>query len=246
MITCKLMGQMANQMFIIATTVAHARDNGVEYGIPKVSGKRNQFPCYFQDITQLGFYGQHASERDYREPTFGIYEPIPFQDNTRLVGYYQSEKYFKHRRQEIIDLFDIPKYPKQEGIVSIHVRRGDYVKLARKHPPVTIEYLLAAINQFVDDGYHFKFFSDDITWCKENFKGERFSFSEGKTMKEDMGLMASCEHNIIANSTFSWWGAWLNQNPDKIVIAPKQWFGPGYQDRILRVDDIVPQNWIKL
>ena len=246
MVTCKLMGQMANQMFIIATAAAQAWKVGDQFAFPKSSGKRSQFPLMFPSLPTLPEDFDKSKLSPYRELVFGVHNEIPKANDLYLLGYFQSEKYFKEYRGEIINLFDIPKYDIQKGIVSVHVRRGDYIKLAAKHPPVTISYLLAAMNQFADDEFKFMFFSDDIAWCKENFQGDRFLFSEGKSMKEDMGLMASCEHNIIANSTYSWWGAWLNQNPDKIVIAPKQWFGPGYQDRILQVKDIIPETWIKL
>lgn len=245
MITCKLMGQMANQMFIIATSAAQAWRTNTTYAFPKASGKRQQFPLMFPNLPVMQEWdGEIFDCTLYREKVFGVYNPLPDNPNLHLVGYFQSEKYFKDYRDRVIELFDIPKYPQQKGIVSIHVRRGDYVRLARKHPPVTVEYLFAAMNRF--EGYDFKFFSDDIAWCKENFTGSKYSFSEGKSMKEDMGLQAACEHNIIANSTYSWWAAWLNQNPDKQVVAPRQWFGPGYQNKILQTRDIIPDNWIQI
>ena len=249
MVTCKLMGQMANQMFQVAATVAHALRVDSTYSFPLRSGKRDQFSFMFPYLPQMT--ERRSLDRDfvYRERIFGVYNPLPQKKDLHLEGYFQSEKYFEDYKDQIVSLFDIPIYSRQQGVISVHVRRGDYIRLAHKHPPVTVEYLSQAMNQFDKDRWKFMFFSDDINWCKENFKGERFLFSEGKSMKEDMGLQAACEHHIISNSTYSWWAAWLGEqrgNDNRIVIAPKQWFGPRYQDRVLQTRDIIPERWIKL
>ena len=90
---------------------------------------------------------------------------------------------------------------------------------------------------------NFIIFSDDIKWCKNNFIGDKFTFIEGEKDYIDLWLMSLCNHNIIANSSFSWWGAWLNQNPNKKVIAPINWFGP---EKKLNPKDIYCKNWIKI
>jgi hypothetical protein len=86
-------------------------------------------------------------------------------------------------------------------------------------------------------------FSDDIDWCKNNLQFKNMVFIENQNTFEDIWLMSLCKHNIIANSSFSWWGAWLNKKSDKIVIAPNDWFGPNSN---LNTSNIVPQTWIKL
>ena len=135
----------------------------------------------------------------------------------------QDENFFKDSKKEIIALFS-------EGIghidkVSIHVRRGDYVV-----PPhdafytnlCNTDYYEKAIALFPSE--KFLVFSDDIPFCKTYFKGEQFEFSEGRSEIEDLNLMASCKRgNIIANSSFSWWGAYLSGNPGNKIIAPKNW-----------------------
>ena len=92
----------------------------------------------------------------------------------------------------------------------------------------------------------FLIFSDDINWCKEFFPDipEKFKFIDGNTDYEDLILMSLCKNNIICNSTFSWWAAWLNQNQDKKVIVPTNWFGKAYANN--KTDDIFCENWIKL
>jgi len=85
-------------------------------------------------------------------------------------------------------------------------------------------------------------FSDDIAWCKQNFKGDNIEFSE-RSPVEDLNLQLACEHNIIANSSMSWWGAFLNKNPSKIVIAPNKWFGPAQPHN---TKDLLPSEWAKI
>lgn len=233
---------MGNQMFIIATTIAYALREGSDYHIPFKSGKRDQFDCYFPHLCS------HRDTSNYqivKEQRFGVYNTLPVIDpgqNYKLQGYFQSEKYFKNYRGEIIEAFQIPRYPTQPGLVSIHVRRSDYVRLQHKHPPIDIAYIKDAMTYFRD--YRFLVFSDDMDWCKENIKNVDYWMNPDPI--ESMAMMASCHHNIISNSTFSWWGAWLNGNDNKVVIAPKRWFGERVQDRVLHTQDIIPESWIKI
>lgn len=138
---------------------------------------------------------------------------------TKTDIWFQDERWFKRVAPQIREMFS-------EGVVkcgidkvSIHVRRTDYVGNDFYFDLSKSDYYQRAIDMFPNE--KFLVFSDDINFCKEYFKGDNFEFSEGKTDTEDMNLMASCKHNIIANSSYSWWGAWLNPNPDKIVICPK-------------------------
>jgi hypothetical protein len=94
------------------------------------------------------------------------------------------------------------------------------------------------------DGTTFLVFSDDMEWCKENFIGDQFIFVEGENDVTDLWIMSYCKHNIIANSSFSWWGAWLNDYKHKIVVAPLKWFGPAKGD--IKTDDIYAENWIRI
>lgn len=157
----------------------------------------------------------------------------------------QDEKYFKKHENEIRQMFS-------DGItggderVSIHVRRGDYVGNPfyvdlghHKHEDMSDNYYVRAMAMFPNK--KFVVFSDDIEWCKNNPIFKDCEFQHG-TEVEDMNAMANCEHNIIANSSFSWWGAWLNPNPNKIVVAPARWFSdPNYEQFIG-----IPQTWIRI
>lgn len=108
------------------------------------------------------------------------------------------------------------------GMVSIHVRRGDYLKLPQNHPFVGADYLRRAVASF-PEGTEFMVFSDDIPWCKSFFKGPQFRFAEGGNVIDDLFLMSWCDHHICSNSTFSWWGAYLGRRGR--VIFPSMWYG---------------------
>ena len=177
--------------------------------------------------------------------------PNPLGDSYYLDGYWQSEKYFKEIEHIIREDFKpndevVEKLKKTSLIetktVSLHVRRGDYINLNEYHPIQTIEYYKNAV-ELIGDYDHIFVFSDDIEWCKKNLNFDNMVFMEGFTDIEDMYLMSMCKNNIIANSTFSWWGAWLNKNSDKKVIAPKKWFGEKVN---LNDSDIIPTDWIKI
>jgi len=179
-----------------------------------------------------------------------------------LDGYWQTEKYFKKYRNLILEDFVFPKKTSQKNrniikkitnsqAVSLHVRRGDYVsnKLTNAyHGAVSLNYYEKAINLIKKKVKNplFIIFSDDPKWCKNNLPVPKNSIfvdhNKGKQSFEDMRLMSLCKHNIIANSSFSWWGAWLNQNSNKIVIAPGSWF----KNKDSNTTDIIPSNWIKI
>jgi hypothetical protein len=122
--------------------------------------------------------------------------------------------------------------------ISIHVRRGDYLHQQYHHPICSAEYYSQAID-LINENIPIVIFSDDINWCKENIKAD--FYIENNKNYEDLYLMTKAKHNIIANSSFSWWGAWLNKNPDKIVVAPGIWFGEGYLH--LDLSDLIPEEW---
>lgn len=174
-------------------------------------------------------------------------------------GYFQNEKYFKHLRSELLKKFSliIPLNEENQNVlneinktnsVSIHIRRGDYVTLDyvnKIHGVCSLDYYKKAIEYIAKqvENPHFFLFSDDIKWVTENLKIEYpYTIVDFNQVKGclDLELMKHCKHNIIANSSFSWWGAWLNENPDKIVIAPKNWALKKSKG------SIIPGNWIKM
>lgn len=229
MVTTRLIGRMGNQMFQIAAAIGYSFTHKMPYWIPTKSTAEHIWPAFFKHFSKEPeeFHKYFL----YKEPEHS-YNEIPFKQDIILEGYFQSEKYFLHCREYIIKAFQIP-YQKLDGFASIHVRRGDYLQYADKHPPVTYEYIKEAVLLMIEKGYKdFVVCSDDIKWCRTMFKGlelhgASFSYSANHPPIEDLAMMSCCEHNIIANSSFSWWANFLNQNPDAICIAPKQWFGKG-------------------
>jgi len=180
-------------------------------------------------------------------------------DNTYLYGYYQTENYFLQIRDEIVSSFRLKEVPDERNnrlidnlnsqtSVAIHVRRGDYIN--SPFSMLDIEYYKNAIN-FISEKVEnptFYVFSNDIKWVRENFAflGDSMNIidhNQGKKSYLDLVLMSNCKHNICANSSFSWWGAWLNQNPDKIVIVPEKWFKD--KSYVNSTYDLIPKEWIK-
>lgn len=245
MVSVKLVGQMGNQMFQIAAAIGYAKKHNMSFHIPNRTENEKVWPMALKwmgsgPVPMPGSVIWHEPSHAYTE--------IPKHDNIILSGYFQSEKYFLHARQLIFDAFGFQNKT-FVGLVSIHVRRGDYLRFPNKHPVVTLDYIQQAIEYFNKKGYkRFLVFSDDIRWCKENFKfaGNHFEYSAGLSPLDDMAKMMICEHHIISNSTFSWWAAWLNQNPHKIIVSPSKenWFGPG--NKHLNTDDLIPDSWIQI
>jgi hypothetical protein len=202
--------------------------------------------------------------KTFEEPSFSysrkIFDKHP---PVLLKGYFTSEKYFKKYQQDIRACFKFPTLENDptnfvlldkirgHSSVSVHVRRGDYLKskMLEYHGVCDENYYTNAIslirNKF--PGSYLYIFSDDEEWANKNLVEKHpdtflVSGNKGKASWKDMFLMSSCEHNIIANSTFSWWGAWLNNSPEKTVIAPKDWF----KTRELNTSTLLPEEWIKI
>ena len=181
------------------------------------------------------------------------YVKVPAIDNTLYRGFFQCEEYFNNK-EFIYKLFepsdDIKKYLEKytsildDTTCSIHVRHGDYLKLNRIHHVQDLNYFNSSIDYMKNQGVKkFLIFSDNITWCKQNFTSDEFHFIEDEKDYIELFLQSKCTHNIISNSSFSWWGAWLNKNKDKKVIAPKIWF-TGEKNK--EAKDIIPKSWIKI
>ncbi len=153
--------------------------------------------------------------------------------------------YGQHNNEENQSMLDKIK---SLNAISLHVRRGDYVNLTHIHGLCDLNYYKRTIDYIASrvQNPHFFVFSDDIPWVRENLKIEYpfdvVDINDGKTAFCDIWLMKHCQHNIIANSSFSYWGAWLNENPDKFVVAPQIWFVENNDS----FKDIVPKGWIRL
>lgn len=245
MVTFNNAGRFGNWYMEMCTALAYALKHKLDFHAPDGRGK---------DLFWNPVYALHLCNPNYNHSLEEVrlwegtheYEELPFQESWRdknivIEGYRQTERYFKDFRTEILYLLGYP-YEKKEGYVSLHWRRGDYVHLKDKHPEITLEYYEKAMAMF--EGYKFKVFSDDIPFCKEQFKHRSdVEFSTNDHIERDFIEMQNCEHFINSSSTFSWAAAWHSRGVDKKVITPKLWFVEGYS---LSTKDLIPENWIKL
>lgn len=252
LVTTILQGGLGNIMFQIAATIGYAKKHNKTYRFysqfhhESNHGSIQQYKTnILKNLELIDLQKEPNKFYRYEEPCFH-YKEIPyFSNNIALLGYFQSSKYFDEFSDHIRDFFNFDleqnnyKELLDNNIVcSIHVRRGDYLKLSPFHVTQDITYYQNAVQLFEKDT---KFFiiSDDIVWCKNNFNTENFSskvefiFSENKSPTEDFYCSMKCNHNIIGNSTFSWWSAWMNKYTDKRVVCPHpdRWFGPSYKDK---------------
>lgn len=242
MVTAKLWAGLGNQMFMIAAVIGYAKKHGLEYHIPPVTMNPRIWKTYFPNLANHNYKKNlpviqiHEQQHSYQE--------LEFKEewrncNIELIGYWQSEKYFEHCREYLLKLFEI-KNQFKHGEVAIHIRRGDYLKYPDKHPVVSLMYIDEALSMPDFKGCGLNFYSDDPQWTIEHCGSCITGGDPFNTIKD----MAEHEHQVISNSSFSWWAAWLNTNPDKIVIAPKIWFGPGNSH--LDTKDLIPSSWIRI
>jgi len=239
------------------------------FGIPEVlASHREFFPFYRNSIygskTLWNFIKKRKKLKHYKEKKFTFNENlIPNSSaNMLLVGLFQSEKYFANKRDLILKEFtfkkalqnknlELSKRLQSENAVAVHIRRGEFAADSTINKNIgtsSLDYYNKAIEHIKNNVENpvFYIFSDSPDWVKENFKilknATQIDWNTGKESYIDMQLMSLCKHNVIANSTFSWWGAWLNQNPNKIVIAPQKWFASLKYD----TKDLIPETWIRL
>lgn len=228
---------LGNQLFRLASTLSYSISNHKDLFLKDWRYKQ-YFNLNFKYPEEIIF------DNHYHEKRFE-YDPIPYFDgNVSLSGYYQSEKYFVENSKEIIDCFH-----SKTGInksCALHVRRGDYLN----HPTVfeicDMSYYLSAIEKvnLLWGIKKFVVYSDDLYWCKQNICNipeVEITYSENENYIMDFVCMQNHYCNIIGNSTFSWWSAWLaNHNR---VVAPKKWFKPNFSATSI---DIIPERWILL
>lgn len=257
----RVLGRLGNQMFEIATAYSFAADNNsnvvvsLKNGIyNSVDGDSSPPTKYSKNILRHVKIVENLENYDtWDERTFR-YEPIKydFSKNLLLNGYFQSEKYFKHNRDIILNLFkptdEIKNYIQEKygnilkKSVSIHIRRGDRLKLTEIMPLCSLDYYKRALLQF-PDVENLVVLTDDIDWAKKVFNGSKFHVIENEPDYIDFYIMSMCENNIIANSTFSWWAAWLNKNKDKTIVAPKHWYNEEVEHDI---NELIPKGWLML
>ena len=236
-------GRFGNKLFQIAATIATARKNNLSYGTHFDLNVNHIFKNILPIIAAL-------PAKTYSQLQWNYYDII-LDGSHEFLGYYQSEKFFSNIKDEIFEIFafkdDLVKlkelYPSIGSTCGIHVRRTDYLTQQDFHPVTPKNYFLKAIEQ--TSCRKFSVFSDDIEWCKEAFRDIDCKFYSLQP-HEDFVLMSLCQDNIICNSTFSWWAAYLNKNPNKKIICPthSKWFGIGYNN--FNTTDIYPEKWIQI
>lgn len=252
MISTRRFGRLGNEIFQVAMVIAYARKHGLEYSIPRSTNDQYWNPIHFPNLYNPKWVEGREdvlinenwnSEQQYYE--------LEFKEEWRdlqvvLNGYFQSEKFFKEYREEILQTLGFD-WEFNKGVIALHRRLGDYRKYPTKHPIISDEYISKSLSYFRDKGFtDFLIFSDEIDDCKQNinqnkFGNEyRFEYSEGKSEIEDLVLGSNCEGQIVSNSSFSWWQYWLNRNENKIGVFPKIWFGEGNSH--LTTKDIYPEN----
>lgn len=230
-------GRLGNQLWQIASTIGIAMRNDANFLFPNW-----EYSKHF--LYRLPSMDVDESLKDVKiineyEPYYTDYK-LNSKINYDLLGYFQSWKYFDHCKDMIKHYFT-PNFEVNDeifGDVAIHVRRGDYLQFNHVHPVLKMDYYNRAMDHFPNA--KFAVFSDDIEWCTNNFPENKCTFILPTDPVIDMFYMATYPNQIIANSSFSWWSAWLNTNPNKTVIAPKVWVrGETKNDRI-------PTEWKKI
>ena len=148
-----------------------------------------------------------------------------------VKGYWQKENKIELVKDNIVSEVKPCPIKTKKDSCSIHVRRGDYINLKKIYHNLNKDYFIKALEKINPSGSIY-IFSDDLAWCKDNLDVKNVIYSENKTEIEDFQLMRSCNHNIISNSTFGWWAAWLNTNHNKKIIQPKLWFKKQSQGKL--------------
>lgn len=251
-------GHLGNQMFQYAALKGIASKHGYEWCIPPEESfgttydlRSSIYECFkLKSLQHICFVGAKTIEESHFHFDENLFNSFP--DDTNLMGYLQSEKYFSHIKEDVLNDFEfLDKIQKQsneflkqyEGKtkVSVHLRRTDYVQHAHIHVPPSLNYYSNAMNMFED--VTFFVFSDDIEWCKQQtiFDNKNVVFPEINDKYIDFCVMSMCDHNIIANSSYSWWASYLNKNVNKKIIAPSIWFGFA-----CNLNDLYMDNWTVL
>jgi hypothetical protein len=238
MIVSLVKGGLGNMMFQIAAGASLANEIGTEFSYSYLNWhcctpyKIDHYPnTIFSNINKTESCGQLSNLQVFKERTT-LYNPIPKLSNLMLDGYFQSERYFN--TELVKTLFNIPTQPKYKDYTFIHIRRGDYIKYSNIHTVLPISYYESAMK--ILNPNKVIILTDDIEWAKTHTLFSEYEISNSKSDIEDLSIMRSCNSGIIANSTFSWWGAWLTNSSN--IVAPNKWFANGTQIQI------VTDRWI--
>jgi hypothetical protein len=255
-ITCQLRGRTGNMMFEIAHGYAKSLEYNRQFVVPSSESSSGHLEKnLFRKVDFNIPFSNQDSKSKVINGQFYYEKLIPFENEpTVFSGYYQSEKYFGEYSEVIKDLYSptlefinkaTTEFPffNNSTVGAINVRRGDYLTQPRRHPVITLDYINEAYKHLPKCDY-ILILSDDIKWCKENILlPNNVIFVENYWDHEGIWLLSLCDHFIISNSTFSWWGAWLSRTENKVVISPDTWFGP---DVIEDPKDVWCDDWIRI
>lgn len=279
MIIVDIFGGLGNQMFQYATALRLALHMNTELvlntSMLKHDKKRSfalkpfwinnqiiEFDIHNASALKKYIYGIPNKINRYKELEEFVYDSNlkSLKGDHHISGYWQNPLYFEDIREVITSVFSLKglslefikmqKAIRKMPSLSLHVRRGDFIKsvsVQRHHDVCGIQYYINAIDTFRQlygsDQHSLFIFSDDPNWCLQHFEHyKNVHFVKSLTDTEELILMSECHHNITANSTFSWWGAWLNKHPDKIVISPEVWL----KNTDLKYQYLLPEEWVKL
>jgi hypothetical protein len=259
-----LMGGLGNTLFQLATSYAYSlRHNKPLEVNDKFYTPSSHKPLSFYKKTifsKFNFANEidprlYKTLRRYTEPSFSFNEIPKTHGSVLLHGYFQNLKYFSDFEEEVKNLFPLKTSSKYDKFLknscSVHIRRGDYIQSSFAHPQQSNEYFKKAV-ETIGAEKTFLIFSDEIKKVKssmlfENLNINHIIYIEGQDPYEDLSLMSRCENNIISNSSFSWWAAFLNKNSKKTVIHPTKWFTKAYAKQIgssLPPSNLFPKEWI--
>ena len=254
-ITPRLQGRTGNMMFQIAHAYAKSLEYNRQFVVPSAESSSSHLEKNL--FRKLDFSIKHSTHSSNAQPIWGSFtfsDTIPFDDYpTIYAGWYQTEKYFSKYTEVIKDLYSptiefvnrvLKEFPffNNSVVGAINVRRGDYLTQPRRHPVVTMDYINEAYKQLPSCD-KIIVLSDDIQWCKQNTTFPNVVFVENYVDCDALWLLSLCDHFIISNSSFSWWGAYLSRTENKVVISPETWFGPDVAEY---PKDIWCDGWIKI
>ncbi len=261
-VTVRLKGGFGNQLFQYASGRALANQLATPFFVDTEwyskanSNRKYKLPAIGLNATSNNFTKSQrnsnklkakllGSKQHLSEPADSGYHPFECKPSQSIYldGYWQSEQYFTDIRTTLLKDINLDLISKfrhatlfpSDQTVAVHIRRGDYIK-QKSSQALSVEYVNNAMAEF-GNNYDFMFFSDDIEWCKETFAGDNICFANNQSDLQDLKQMSQAAHNIIANSTFSWWSAWLNKNEGQRVIAPQPWTNENTHK------DILPERW---
>lgn len=254
MISINFMGGLGNQLFQVASTYSLAlsnNDNAVfNFDNCWTPLQGNKISKYKDTIFKKFIHTDQFTPENYYQETSYYYNPVEYKPNLLLNGYFQSEKYFKTHKDILLDMFCFDGY-KESAInflnninvkkTSLHIRRGDFMLYQDVMYLLDMDYYNSAMDVFNDTT--FVIFSDDLEWTKQHFNKSNMIVFDNTDEVMNIACMSLCDNHIIANSTFSWWGAYLNKNENKKVIAPRKWFSA---PELKENKDKIPDNWIIL